>query len=174
MREKKGRVRIAVAGHSKVYRLMSFLLLMIFLLSSLSVTYAAAAKDTNQQKKLSKGEYITATAIKYKGVPYKFGGTSPSGFDCSGFVMYVFDKQGIKLPRTADKQFEKGKVVARKDLQIGDLVFFTTYEKGASHCGIYMGKENFIHASSSLGVTVTPLSNVYWKERYLGARRVLL
>lgn len=154
-------------------RLLGLILLLVFLLSIVPVAEAAAAKEAGQSPKFLKGETIVATANKYKGVPYLFGGASPKGFDCSGFLMYVFDQHGVKLPRTADKQYEKGKFVARKDLKVGDLVFFTTYEKGASHCGIYVGKDSFIHASSSLGVTVTPLSNVYWKARYLGARRVL-
>jgi cell wall-associated NlpC family hydrolase len=153
---------------------MSFILLLLFLFTALPLSQADAAKNIGRQTKMTKGETITATAEKYKGVPYKFGGTSPKGFDCSGFVMYVFDKHGVKLPRTADKQFEKGRLVAYKNLQAGDLVFFTTYEKGASHCGIYVGKDKFIHASSSKGVMVSGLSEKYWKDKYLGARRVLL
>lgn len=117
---------------------------------------------------------IIDTALSYRGVPYRFGGSTPKAFDCSGFVMYVFNQHGVKLPRTADKQFEVGKVVKNQsDLKLGDLVFFETYEKGASHVGIYKGGGQFIHASSSQGVTVTPLSNVYFSKRYYGARRVL-
>lgn len=157
-----------------LYQSMSIILLLLLLFMILPVSDASAAKQTDRPEKKSKGEMITVTAEKYKGVPYKFGGTSPKGFDCSGFVMYVFDQHGIKLPRTADKQFEKGKFVLHKDLKAGDLVFFSTYEKGASHCGIYMGKNNFIHASSSRGVMISALSEKYWQDRYLGARRVLL
>lgn len=165
-------MKARTAIQSYVCRLFGTFLLLAFLLSTIPVAEAANTKESGQSPKL-KGDTVVATANKYKGVPYLFGGASPKGFDCSGFLMYVFDQHGVKLPRTADKQYEKGKFVARKDLQIGDLVFFTTYEKGASHCGIYVGKDSFIHASSSMGVTVTPLSNVYWKGRYLGARRVL-
>jgi cell wall-associated NlpC family hydrolase len=167
------KLHIAAAKYRNRYRLMSFGLIFLFLLSFLPVTHAAV-KSTYQPQKSTKGDMIANTASKYKGVPYIFGGASPKGFDCSGFIMYVFDQHNIKLPRTADKQFEKGKFVAQKDLKVGDLVFFTTYEKGASHCGIYMGKNNFIHASSSRGVMISALSEKYWKDRYVGARRVLL
>lgn len=121
-----------------------------------------------------KPDKILDTALAYKGVKYRFGGSTPAGFDCSGFVMYVFDKNGVKLPRTADKQYEVGKQISSKrELKPGDLVFFETYEKGASHVGIYQGNGNFVHASTSRGVTVTPLTDSYFGPRYLGARRVL-
>ncbi len=117
---------------------------------------------------------ILDTALSYRGVKYRFGGAAPNGFDCSGFVMYVFNKHGIKLPRTADRQFQTGNPVkGEKDLKPGDLVFFETYEKGASHVGIYQGNNQFIHASSSRGVTVSGLSETYYAKRYLGARRIL-
>ncbi|MDR3562576.1 MAG: C40 family peptidase [Negativicutes bacterium] len=158
--------------------LVGILLLTALVLIVPTAAYAAVEGQAvtafgKEAAKPIKGEAIVATALKYRGVPYKFGGTTSKGFDCSGFVWYVFDLNGVKLPRTADKQFETGKPVAQKDLQPGDVVFFTTYEKGASHCGIYAGNGNFIHASSSHGVTVTPLGDSYWKPRYLGARRLL-
>jgi len=116
---------------------------------------------------------IIQTALSYRGVKYRFGGATPAGFDCSGFVMYVYNQYGIRLPRTADKQFEVGKPIkVKNELKPGDLVFFETYEKGASHVGIYQGDGQFIHASSSRGVTVSPLSDTYFSPRYLGARRV--
>jgi cell wall-associated NlpC family hydrolase len=117
-------------------------------------------------------DQIITTAKKYIGVPYVWGGSTPSGFDCSGFVKYVFDKHGIPLPRTAATQYGAGKSVKKADLRKGDLVFFG--ENGRiTHVGIYMGDGNFIHASSSKGVTITPLNNSYWSVRYYGARRVL-
>jgi cell wall-associated NlpC family hydrolase len=121
-----------------------------------------------------KASAILATALSYHGVKYRFGGSSPVGFDCSGYVMHVFNRHGIQLPRTADKQFSVGKPVKWKaELKPGDLVFFETYEKGPSHVGIYQGKGKFIHASSNRGVMVSGLSEVYYAKRYLGARRIL-
>lgn len=116
---------------------------------------------------------IIASSMDYLGVPYVFGGTSPYGFDCSGYVQYVFAKAGISLPRTADVQYEVGLPVSTTELIPGDLVFFETYTYGASHVGIYVGDGNFIHASSSRGVTVSSLNQAYYSSHYIGARRIL-
>ena len=116
---------------------------------------------------------IIASSMDYLGVPYVFGGTSPYGFDCSGYVQYVFANAGISLPRTADVQFEVGTPVSTTELIPGDLVFFSTYTYGASHVGIYVGDGNFIHASSSNGVTISSLGQAYYSSRYIGARRIL-
>ena len=121
-----------------------------------------------------KTQQIINTSLQYLGVPYKFGGTTPKGFDCSGFTQYVFSKNGISLPRAADIQYKTGKAVARNELRQGDLVFFTTYESGASHVGIYTDGGRFIHASSSKGVMISRLDDVYWKPRYVGAKRMVL
>jgi cell wall-associated NlpC family hydrolase len=126
----------------------------------------------NNENTQDKAKQITDAAKSFIGVPYKFGGTTPKGFDCSGFVQYVFDKRKITLPRAADAQYKVGKVIMQKDLQQGDLVFFSTYEKGASHCGVYLEQGKFIHASSH-GVMISRLDESYWKTRYLGARRVI-
>lgn len=115
---------------------------------------------------------IVSFARQFLGVPYTWGGNSPSGFDCSGFVHYVFSSRGIELPRAADGQFTAGTGVSK--LAPGDLVFFSTYEPGPSHVGIYIGGDQFIHSSSGAGyVTITPLSEPFYRDRYLGARRVL-
>ncbi|TCL37195.1 cell wall-associated NlpC family hydrolase [Anaerospora hongkongensis] len=116
---------------------------------------------------------IILTAQRYQGVPYVWGGTSPGGFDCSGFTQYVFALNGVNLPRTADVQFEVGIPVRYGQLQPGDLVFFSTYEPGPSHNGIYLGSGRFISASSSRGVAIDRLDSDYWSSRYLGARRVI-
>ncbi len=134
---------------------------------------AALAAAPPLPPKPTRGEDVVATAKKHIGVPYKYGGTSPTGFDCSGFVQYVYGQHGKQLPRTADKQFETGTLVQARNLKHGDLVFFTTTEKGASHCGIFIGYGKFIHASSSRGVMISSLGDMYWKPRYLGARRIL-
>ncbi|MBC8015018.1 MAG: C40 family peptidase [Sporomusaceae bacterium] len=127
----------------------------------------------NNNSPNGKVKKITDMALGVVGVPYKWGGVSPKGFDCSGLTWYVFDKHAIPLPRTADVQYKTGQAVARGNLQQGDLVFFTTYEPGASHCGIYLGDGKFVHSSSSRGVMVSRLSDSYWNTRYLGARRII-
>ena len=116
---------------------------------------------------------ILKTAAQYKGVPYVFGGTTPNGFDCSGYVQYVFAKHGIRLTRTADTQALEGKYVSKKSLRPGDLVFFTTYEPGASHVGIYAGNNQFWNATSSRGIMLSNLNDSYWGPRYYTARRIL-
>ena len=111
-------------------------------------------------------------AMRFGGVPYVWGGATPSGFDCSGFVQYVFAQISVNLPRTADVQYELGRKILQSDLQPGDLVFFETYEPGASHDGIYVGDGKFIAANSGTGVAVVSLDDAYWSTRYVGARRL--
>ncbi len=116
---------------------------------------------------------LISSSFQYVGVPYWFGGTTPRGFDCSGFTRYVFSQVGISLPRMADGQFSVGRPVSTEKLRAGDLVFFETYEPGPSHVGIYIGNSQFISATSSRGVVVADLFGYYWGERYIGARRVM-
>jgi cell wall-associated NlpC family hydrolase len=114
---------------------------------------------------------LTRSAMRFIGTPYVFGGTSPSGFDCSGYVQHVFAMLGISLPRTADAQYYAGRPTIG-GIHTGDLVFFQTYEPGPSHVGIYIGAGKFIH-SSSHGVMVSRIADDYWASRYLGAKRVV-
>lgn len=116
---------------------------------------------------------VLLTAKQYQGVPYLWGGNTPNGFDCSGFTQHVFGLNGIRLPRTADLQFAIGMPVRYDQLQPGDLVFFTTYEPGPSHNGIYLGDGKFISATSSRGVAIDRMDSSYWASRYIGARRVV-
>lgn len=117
---------------------------------------------------------LVSNAMQYRGVPYSFGGTSSYGFDCSGYTQYVFATVGIYLPRMADEQFYNTTPISTSELQRGDLVFFSTYEPGPSHVGIYLGDGQFISAKSSTGVSVGSIYDpYYWGPRYIGARRVV-
>lgn len=108
------------------------------------------------------------------GVPYRYGGTTPSGFDCSGFVRYVFSKVNVNLPRTSGEQYKVGKTVSKNDLKPGDLVFFAnTYKSGISHAGIYVGNNKFISATSSQGIAIASLSSSYWGPKFVAGKRIL-
>ncbi|MBM7649231.1 cell wall-associated NlpC family hydrolase [Bacillus ectoiniformans] len=131
-------------------------------LGAAQVVKSATATKSNASGLISK-------AKSYQGVPYKWGGTTPSGFDCSGFLNYVFNQSSqVQLPRTVEGIYAKGSKVAAP--KTGDLVFFETYKPGASHAGIYLGNNQFIHASSSKGVTISSVKDSYWSKRYLGAK----
>jgi cell wall-associated NlpC family hydrolase len=120
------------------------------------------------------GYGVAGTALSLRGAPYRNGGSDPAGFDCSGFVTYVFGQNGVSVPRTVSDQFRAGKQVPGQQLEPGDLVFFTTVSPGASHVGIAIGGDEFIHAPSSAGaVRVERMSASYWSTRFVGARRVL-
>ncbi|MWV47623.1 NlpC/P60 family protein [Paenibacillus sp. HJL G12] len=107
------------------------------------------------------------------GTKYRTGGITTNGFDCSGFTMYVFKHLGINLPHQSGSQFSMGTSVSRSDLRAGDLVFFNTSGSGVSHVGIYVGDGKFAHASTSRGVVVSSLSESYYVNRYVGAKRVM-
>lgn len=119
------------------------------------------------------GYSISATALSLRGAPYRDGGDDPAGFDCSGFVKYVFEQHGLALPRDTRQQYDRGASVDPGSLEPGDLVFFSTVAPGASHVGIAVGGDQFVHAPSSTGVVrVEHLSAQYWASRFVGARRV--
>lgn len=123
-----------------------------------------------------KGNALIATAKTYMGVPYVFGASADTtaAFDCSSFTQRVMKENGITLPRTAAEQYAVGTPVDKANLQIGDLVFFTTYKPGASHVGFYMGNNQFIHASSvAKQVTISSLTDTYYVEHYIGSRRYI-
>ncbi|MBS4173911.1 C40 family peptidase [Bacillus sp. FJAT-49736] len=134
----------------------------------LSTEKVEATAVTTNVKTYNVDALITE-AKKYIGVPYLWGGSAPSGFDCSGFINYVFNKQGISIPRTVKSIWDDTKTVSSPEK--GDIVFFET-ASGPSHAGIYIGNNQFIHASSSSGVMISDLKNVYWKPIYLGVKRV--
>jgi cell wall-associated NlpC family hydrolase len=137
-------------------------------------TVAVALTTSRSNSRPEPGNDIVTYAKKFLGKPYVWGASSGKSFDCSGYVMYIFKHFDVSLGHGAADQFANGTKVTKENLQIGDAVFFTTYKKGASHVGIFIGDNKFIHASSSGGsVTINDLDQDYYKSRYIGARRYL-
>lgn len=137
-------------------------------------------EETNSKKETttatsSKGSEVVALAKKYLGSRYVYGGASPSGFDCSGFTMYLYKQFGVSLPHSATAQSSKGTKVAKANLQPGDIVFFKNYRTntGIGHCGIYIGNNQFIHASTEkTGVITSSLASSSYQSRYVTAVRI--
>jgi cell wall-associated NlpC family hydrolase len=119
-------------------------------------------------------ETMLMEIIKYMNTPYKFGGNSRDGIDCSAFTQTVYSRCSLQLLRSAREQFTQGAVIDKKeDLKFGDLVFFNTRKSvKPGHVGIYVGDNLFVHASRKSGVVVTPLTHDYYTKRYMGARRI--
>jgi cell wall-associated NlpC family hydrolase len=117
---------------------------------------------------------LIVTAMALRGTPYVNGGSEPTrGFDCSGFVQWVFAQHGTALPRDTRAQYDEGKRIDRDAVRPGDLVFFETVSKGPSHVGIALGAGEFVHAPSSRGVVrVENYASEYWASRWVGARRI--
>lgn len=131
------------------------------------------APFAGQAEASSKPVAISKTATSLLGVKYSYGGSTTRGFDCSGYVSYVFKKNDIHLSRTAASMHASGTAVKKTNLAAGDLVFFNTSGKGVSHVGIYIGNGKFSHASSSRGVRVDKLNDpYYWGKRFVGAKRI--
>ncbi len=145
-----------------------------------SVMAAALAARTplaaaGQEAAGADGRRITRTALRYKGAPYKWGGDSPRGFDCSGFTKFVVRKAiGLDIGPTVRGQWRFGSRVAKGRWRPGDLVFFeNTFERGLSHVGIYLGDNRFIHAENErTGVVIDDIRSDYYASRYYGARRL--
>lgn len=115
---------------------------------------------------------VVKESKEYIGVPYQFGGSSPTaGFDCSGFIKYVLDQVGVDVPRTSAAQSTIGTSISKNELKPGDLIFFeNTYKPGISHSGFYIGNNQFISATSS-GIKIDSMDNPYWAPRFVkGAR----
>ena len=127
----------------------------------------SAGNSSGQSSSSGKTAAILEDAKRLIGSPYKWGGTSPSGFDCSGFIYYLYKNHGKSVPRTVAGMWRAGSPVSTP--RVGDIVFFDT-TGGASHAGFYLGNNQFIHAGTSSGVTISNMNNSYWKPRYLGAR----
>ena len=142
--------------------------------AALNGSVSSNSGSTNATTGSATGTQILAEAKKYLGTPYVYGGASPSGFDCSGFVYYVLKQLGYSPYRTPADQYKQGTYVAKSDLQVGDIVFFAgTYASGISLVGIYAGNGQFIHSPNSRSVvSYSDLTSGYWAQHYYGARRM--
>lgn len=134
-------------------------------------TTSSSSHDTSSVSKSSNVDQLIHDANALLGSPYVWGGTTPAGFDSSGFIVYVFNQNGINLSRTHRDYYHEGVSVSTP--KRGDVVFFETYLKAPSHAGIYLGNNEFIHNSSSQGVIITNLNNSYWSPKYIGAKRYI-
>ena len=132
-----------------------------------------AAADARPAPEAIDSYALTGTALALRGTPYRDGGSDPTGFDCSGFTQYVFWQHGLLLPRNVKEQYEMGRKVKDDEIAPGDLIFFSTVAPGASHVGIALGGDEFVHAPSSTGVVrVEHIGAAYWSKRFVGARRI--
>ena len=133
--------------------------------------------DAAEASKASLGQEIADYALTFVGYPYVYGGSSPSGFDCSGFTSYVYRQFGYSLNRSAANQLDNGTSVSMSELQPGDLVLFKkagTGSKRASHVGLYIGNNQFVHASTStVGVIISNMSDAYYTTGFVGGRRII-
>ena len=145
---------------------------LLMVLASVAVLLTSCSSSSSVKKSGNERiDRVLEQASKLEGTPYCYAGSTPDCFDCSGFVGYCFATIGVDLPRTTRELYQTGTRVV-DGLQFGDLLFFNTSGKGVSHVGIFVGNNSFIHASTSSGVMVSPLTDRYWQPRYLGARRL--
>lgn len=123
---------------------------------------------------LTDREKMLFAMVEYLDTPYQYGGNGFSGIDCSAFTQNIFNSTvGHTLPRTASEQYRLGEPVTRPDLEFGDLVFFNTTRRSyPGHVGIYIGNDMFVHASSSLGVTISSLKSTYFDQRFIEGKRI--
>ena len=162
-------------------------LLCLCLLAACSCSIRSAPRYTNstdagsvvrelEERRRAGPSRLSRVVDRYRGVPYKWGGTTRAGMDCSAFARAIFrETYGIELPRTTKQMYGVGRAIAqRQQLRAGDLVFFAieTTRPGVSHVGIYLGQGRFAHLSQSQGVNITSLDNPYFRRHYAGARRV--
>ncbi len=146
-----------------IKKISAVLLLFSVIVILSSCTFQRRADDTGNDNS------IVGTARKYLGVSYKHGGSDPGGFDCSGFTMFVYKKNRIRIPRSTNEQFVSGKKIKISEANPGDLVFFDINGKGISHVGIYTGNFKFIHSPrTGKSISYADLKNSYWKKRFRG------
>ncbi|NHM32726.1 C40 family peptidase [Neobacillus terrae] len=146
-----------------------------FTILAMAIAFMFASSMEKAHASVSWGQEVTAVGMLSLGKPYKWNGTTPKGFDASGYTQYAFKTSAAKmtLPHSSKEQYKLGKAVTLKNLKEGDLVFFNTSGKGVSFVGIYLNKDQFLAVTVNKGVSIQSLSSKYWKDRYVGAKRVL-
>ncbi|MGK0414303.1 MAG: putative lipoprotein NlpC [Polaribacter sp.] len=151
----------------------------ILILLMTSLIFGACAASKNAAKKITKTDKIVSNALSYKGVKYQYGGTTKRGMDCSGLVYVAFGEENVQLPRVSRDIAKRGKKISLRRAKKGDLLFFkiSRRKKRINHVGLVTSVKNgqvmFIHATTSRGVTVSSMSEKYWKNSFVKATRVL-
>jgi cell wall-associated NlpC family hydrolase len=155
--------------------------LFLILLISLGFASCSSTKSVRKttKKATTKTDRIVSNALKYKGVPYKYGGTTKKGMDCSGVIYVSYLEEKVKIPRVSRDMAKKGKKISLKNAKKGDLLFFQTSKKGReiNHVGLIVsvkkGQIHFIHATTSRGVIISLLSEKYWRNAFVKVNRIL-
>ncbi len=169
---------VGMSGSPTVYSSFKAGMILVLSLTMLSFTLGDAASAHGVSSWRKQRHHVEGRARKQLGAPYSYGGTSPRGFDCSGFTRWVYSGHGASLPHSSSAQFSLGRygknkrVWKRSKLEVGDLVFHNTSGSGVSHAGIYIGRGKFISSTSSSGVRVSSLYDSYWGPRWVGATRL--
>lgn len=161
-------------------KILAMIVLSFFAVGCSTTNKNSSSKDSVERHAQLKDSHVVTTELRnhlkqWKGTPYKLGGDSLNGIDCSAFVQRTFnDKFDIALPRTTLAQTSQGIKISKDNLKPGDLIFFKTNWRGGSglHVGIYNGNDQFIHASTTKGVMTSSLNEKYWKQRFYQARRL--
>jgi len=164
-----------IAQPARIIRIFSLAITVLGMMSACSSNPASSAGNTAASERVglqrSVGEQAAAIAVEQVGVPYRYGGSSPSGFDCSGLVQYSYSRAGKRVPRTTGQLWSKTRTVGRHELRVGDLLFFNIEGK-MSHVGMYLGGQRFVHApSSGRTVTVASLDSPYYRSAFARAGR---
>jgi peptidoglycan DL-endopeptidase CwlO len=136
--------------------------------STVSETTPTEPSPPRAETPNERGRRVVDVALKFRGAPYRWGGSAPSGFDCSGFVRYVYAQVGVSLPHNAAMQYGYGSAVSRSELQPGDLVFFN----GLGHVGIYIGGNQFVHSPHTGDVVKVSSITGWYADTWYGARRL--
>ncbi len=151
---------------------MRTLLRVSFALTLLITALTGCSTAPRQAEGGAVGERAAQHALAMQGKPYRYGGNTPSGFDCSGLVQYSYGRAGARLPRNTEALWDSSRTVPQRQTRPGDLLFFTQEGKRSSHVGIYLGNDRFVHApSSGKRVVVASLADPYWRRHFEGARR---